>query len=203
MLRYLGWVGRATLCTALAGAAFAAPGETAAHASVAIAVSWEGLLEESSAAVIVTALEARAVWEDGRIYTYTHVRVDRSVAGELTLGGDAWVRTMGGIVGKIGQVVEGEAALIAGRSSLLFLHPGPVGAFEVTARAQGQFPVVSNDPKLPPYVVRGHAAGLIVRNAGNLAGRSNVLLAGELLHGRSVDDAAREVTSAWNRTHAP
>jgi hypothetical protein len=119
-----------TLTVLLVGAIFA----TDARASVSIAVTWDGLLKESSAAALVTSMEARPVWENGRIYTYTHVRVDRAVAGELASGGDAWIRTMGGIVGKVGQIVEGEASFAPGESSLLFVHPGPVGAFVVTAR---------------------------------------------------------------------
>ena len=95
---------------------------------------------------VVTAAESRAVWEDGRIYTYTHVRVDsRGRRRARQPGAEAWVRTMGGVVGKVGQIVEGEAAFAPGRPSLLFLRPGPVGAYVVTDRGQGQFPVVTDD----------------------------------------------------------
>jgi hypothetical protein len=133
-----------------------------ARASVSIAVTWEGLLHESAAAAVVMPVEARAVWENGRIYTYTRVHVDRAVAGELASGSEAWVRTMGGVVGKVGQIVDGEPVLVAGRPSLLFLRPGPVGAYEVTARGQGQFPVVTEDPKVGPRVVRNRSVGAIV-----------------------------------------
>ncbi|MDP9149079.1 MAG: hypothetical protein M3O36_03935, partial [Myxococcota bacterium] len=110
-----------------------------AKASVSIAVTWDGLLRGSAAAAIATPVQSTAVWEDGRICTYTRVRIDRVMAGTMATGDEAWVRTLGGIVGDIGQLVEGEAALDAGRPSLLFLRSGPVGAFEVTARGQGQF----------------------------------------------------------------
>jgi hypothetical protein len=170
------------------------------RASVSIAVSWEGLLQESSSAAIATPFESRAVWENGRIYTYTHVRIDRSIIGDTATGGDAWVRTMGGIVGKIGQSVEGEAILSLGHSSLLFLRAGPVSSFEVTARGQGQFPVVAgSDPTQPAHVVRNNAVGLLLARRGPPA---TAPLAGEFLHGRSIDDAAREVNFAWGRTHA-
>ena len=59
---------------------------TNAPASVSIAATFDGLLHESSTAAVVTAAESRPVWEDGRIYTYTHVHVDRAVAGELGTG---------------------------------------------------------------------------------------------------------------------
>src|SRR5271154_6146206 len=68
-------------------------------ASVSIAVSWDDLLHASAEAAIVTPTDAHSAWEAGRIFTYWHVRVDRAIAGTLLAGGDAWVRTMGGIVG--------------------------------------------------------------------------------------------------------
>jgi hypothetical protein len=170
------------------------------RASVSLAATWEALLHESTAAVVVTPIEARAVWEDGRIYTYTHVNVDRAIAGELASGASPWVRTMGGVVGKIGQIVDGEPVLVPGRSSLVFLHPGPVGAFEVTARGQGQFPVVVDDPRLPARVVRSNSAGAILPRPGN-AGAPR--LAAEVIHGRPVDDVAREIAADWARTRLP
>src|SRR5579872_6119804 len=103
-----------------ASAACAALAASDARASVSIQVTWDSLLRESTAAAVVTPTDAQSVWENGRIYTYTHVHVDRAVAGELATGSDAWVRTMGGIVGKIGQRVEGEAVLAPGHASLLF-----------------------------------------------------------------------------------
>ncbi|MGH7295201.1 MAG: hypothetical protein ACRELB_09720, partial [Polyangiaceae bacterium] len=160
-----------------------------ARASVSIAVTWDGLLRESTAAVVATPVEAKPVWENGRIYTYTRLRITRAVAGELAPGDDAWVRTMGGVVGKIGQLVDGEAVLAPGQSSLLFLHPGPVGAFEVTARGQGQFPVVAGDGKAPTHLVRSTAAGALVAPR-LLHSQAPPRLAADVVHGRGVDDVA-------------
>jgi hypothetical protein len=174
---------------------------TPSYASVSIAVSWEGLLQESSSVAIATPFESKAVWENGRIYTYTHVHVDRAIAGELAQGAEAWVRTMGGIVGDTGQSVEGEAILGLNQSSLLFLHPGPASTFLVTARGQGQFPMVkATDPTQPAHVVRNGAAGLLMERHDGVGAPER--LAGDVLHGLSIDDAARQVTSAWSRTHA-
>jgi hypothetical protein len=170
-----------------------------ALASVSIAVTWDGLLRESTAAAVVTPVEARTVWEGGRMYT--HVRVDRALAGELATGGDAWVRTMGGVVGKTGQLVEGEPVLAPGQPSLLFLHPAPVAAFDVTARGQGQFPVVSDDKPLP-HLVRSTSAGTLVAPRARAAAPT-APLAADVVHGRAVDDVARDVAAAWSRTHAP
>jgi hypothetical protein len=203
---------------------------TNAPASVSVAATWDGLLHESSAAALVTTLESRPVWEGGRIYTYTHVHIDRAVAGELGTGSEAWVRTMGGVVGKVGQIVEGEAAFAPGDRSLLFLRKGPSGAFVVTARGQGQYPVVDDDPKQPPHVVQSHSIGMILppravpvapagtttpaapaasgapATTGVTASSVTVAaprLAAEALHGRPVDDVAREIAAAWAAAHAP
>lgn len=210
---------------------------TNAPASVSVAATWDGLLHESTAAALVTTLESRPVWEGGRIYTYTHVHIDRAVAGELGTGSEAWVRTMGGVVGKVGQIVEGEAAFAPGDRSLLFLRKGPAGAFVVTARGQGQYPVVDDDPKQPPHVVQSHTIGMILPPravtapstatappgtattpaapappaasgapaTGVTASSVTVAtprLAAEALHGRPVDDVAREIAAAWAAAHA-
>jgi hypothetical protein len=175
---------------------------TEARASVSIAVTWEGLLQESTAAALVTPLDAQSLWENNRIYTYTRVRVDRVVAGELSAGGEAVVRTMGGIVGRTGQRVEGEAVLTPGQPALLFVHsiPGrPAGTFAVTARAQGQFPVVADD-KTPPHLVRSNSAGALV--PPHLLGPVPAgPLAADVVHGRAVEDVALDVSTAWGRTH--
>ncbi len=175
-----------------------APGR--ARASVSLPVPWERLLQESTQAVIATPIDARAAWEGGRIYTYSRVHIDRAITGVLPTGGEAWVRTMGGVVRDIGQQVEGEAELVPGQSSLLFLQPAPNGAFHVTARAQGQFPVIPATSQQPAHVVRSRAVGgLVALSVRPPAGLP--ILASETLHGLSVDDAVRAVLSAWNRTH--
>ncbi len=172
-----------------------------ALASVSIAVTWDGLLQASTEAIVATPTEARSAWERDRIYTYTHIHVDRAIAGQLAKGSDAWVRTMGGIVGDTGQRVEGEPELVQGATSLLFLQPGPNGTYHVTARAQGQFPVVPTSGTRVAYVVRSTAVGALVRSQSQAAA-GPVVLASDALHGRTVDDAALEVVSAWSRTHA-
>jgi hypothetical protein len=196
-----GLLPRVAVWMALSSVSLGVASSPDARASTSLAVTWEGLLRESTAAVIVTPLDSSAAWENGRIYTYTRVRVDRSVSGQLASLTEVSVRTMGGVVGKIGQSVEGEAVLVPQQPSLLFLHPGPAGAYDVTARGQGQFPVVADDSKVPARVVRSHAVGLLFvpRVAPPLAAPQ---LAADLLHGRFVDDVAREIAAAWDRAHA-
>jgi len=187
----------ASLVLVLSGAAI--PWNRAA-ASVSVAVSWDGLLGGSTEAVIATATGTRSAWEGGRIYTYSRVHVERAIAGTLAPGGEALVRTMGGIVGDVGQQVDGEAELVVGQASLLFLQPGPNGSFHVTARAQGQFPVIPATPQQPAHVIRARSLGGLVL-ARVQAPAVPAALAGDTLHGRPVEDAVREVLAAWGRTH--
>jgi hypothetical protein len=175
-----------------------------ARASTSLAATWEGLLHESSTVAVVTALETRGVWEDGRIYTYTRVHVDRAVEGDLGTGQETWVRTMGGVVRNTGQRVEGEASFDLGVPSLVFAHPGPAGAYVVTARGQGQFPLLSSgsEKDARPRVVRGPSLGLLIapRPPGTGAAPR---LAAEVVADRFLDDVARDISADWPRLHVP
>lgn len=137
---------------------------TDAHASVSIAVAFDALVKDADSVGIVTPVESKSVWEDGRIYTYTRVKVDQSVAGELATGSEGWVRTMGGVVGKIGQMVDGEPVFTPTKSSMVFMRKFKQGGtWEVSARAQGQYPIVEEtvDKKTIKKVIRSHAAGVL------------------------------------------
>jgi hypothetical protein len=171
-----------------------------APASVSIAVTWESLIRQSTGAAVVTPQSGLSVWEGGRIYTYTQVHVEQSVAGDAP-SGDAWVRTMGGVVGKVGQLVDGEAVLAPGQRSLLFLKSGPVGAFDVTTRGQGQFLVKADGPSAPAYLARSRSVGMLLppRPTGAVAPGA---LAADIIDGRAVDDVARDVAAAWGALHA-
>ena len=194
---------RSALIALMLAAAAVAPATFStrdAAASVSIAVTWDSLLQASTFAAMVTPTNATSVWEAGRIYTYTQVHVDRAIAGDAGGADSVWVRTMGGIVGSIGQVVDGEAVLTVGRPSLLFLHAGPAGTLQVTARGQGQFPLVV-DAKKAARLSRSSAVGGLVlpkRSASSAA----PVLAADRVHGRLVDDVARDVAAAWPLVHA-
>src|SRR5687767_3847324 len=100
---------------ALALAAASGSAATDAGASVSIAVPFEALVKDADAVTVSSPLDAKSVWEDGRIYTYTKVKVEQGVAGDLPAGAETWIRTMGGVVGKIGQLVDGEPVFSAGK----------------------------------------------------------------------------------------
>jgi hypothetical protein len=165
------------LAACIAGAPIAAAvvtfSPTEAQASVSIAVTYDALVKDADAVGVATPVEKKTVWEDGRIYTYTRVKIDQNVAGELPSGSDGWVRTMGGVVGKVGQLVDGEPVFTPGKPSLVFMRKLKAGApreggalatggtWEVSARAQGQYPVVSDETGKIRKVVRSTSVGML------------------------------------------
>jgi hypothetical protein len=193
------------------------------EASVSIAVSVAGLVKSSTAVAIVTATETKNGYEGSRIFTYTHVKVDRPIAGDIATGADAWIRSEGGIVEHIGMHVDGEPSLAVGKSSLVFLLPAmngttPVaGLYEVTARGQGQFPVVIDAPTGRARVIKSATAGVTLKpkttamsdtgpkNASSASASlssPNVRLAAEALHNREIDDVAQDIAHEWATYHA-
>jgi len=180
-------------------------GGSEARASVSIALSFEDLLQRSSAVAVVTPTEQRSLWEGDSIATYTHVRIDRIVSGELA--GEVWVMTRGGRVGDIGQLVEGEATFVVGHPVLVFLRPhvdsltrAPTNALSVVERAQGHFPI-EPDPQGRPRLALARDLGTLVSPSGARPSADAPPLARDVLSGRTLDDAARTIASAWAKTH--
>ena len=192
-----------------------------ARASVSIAVAFDALVKDADGVALITPVDAQSVWEDGRIFTYTKVKIDQPVAGEVGgAGAEGYVRTMGGVVGKIGQMVDGEPVFVSGKSSLLFLRKLKAGnVFEVSERAQGQYPLILDEVRKSRKIVRSANAGMLLppRNASAAGSSSQVQtqsvsgateiakvpmrIAQEVMHDRPVDDAAREIATAWRRLH--
>ena len=224
---------RSSLLVALLTGAFTAgitaalavlvPGD--AQASVSIAVGYVALVKDADAVGVVTPVESKTVWEEGRIVTYTRVKVDQGVAGDLGTGSEGWVRTLGGVVGKIGQLVDGEPVFTPQKPSLLFMRKWKTGGtWEVSARAQGQFPilVVSNGDAANAVaqrrVMRSTAVGMLLPPkpastvvvgpapvktgpSGAADSVAQVRLAGEVLHDRPLDEVARDIAASWKTLH--
>jgi hypothetical protein len=158
------------------------------QASVSLLISLDDLVAASSTVVVATAGEKTSVWEDWpsgrRIVTYTKLTVERAVVGSP--GAEVWVRTLGGAVGTIGQVVSGEAQIAPGSRSLLFLAKAKAdNAMMVTAMAQGHFPVLAADAVKgsPPRLTSSPDAGTL------LPRRGPTLSARERLVGVTLDEA--------------
>ncbi|HEY8077017.1 MAG TPA: hypothetical protein VIF62_22980 [Labilithrix sp.] len=197
-----------SICLA-AGVAGSALVPTDAHASVSIAVGFDDLVKDADGVALATPTDAKAVWEGGRIVTYTKLKVDQGVAGETTTGQELWVRTLGGVVGKIGQLVDGEPVFSPNKQSLLFLRKFSQGTYEVSARAQGQFPILVDDASKARRVGKNANVGVLFppkpRTLDTKEAKmesTQIRLASEALHDRGVDDATKEIADAWKKAHA-
>lgn len=172
--RFLWLMGSATAVITL-------PGRRAA-AGIARAVTLAELVRGSERAVVATTLSADGRFEHvggrRRIVTYSRLRVDE-VAGGPSDGGEVWVRTLGGRVGDIGQVVHGEAVLLVNEPCLVFLSPSAEGALTVTAMGQGHYPIrpdsrgerrTAPSPRLAELVGQGAVAELAGRRVAEATG---------------------------------
>lgn len=174
-----------------------------AQASVAIAASLEDVARTSSVIARVTALDRESRWEEGRIVTYSRVRVDDVIAGATPSGArELRIRTLGGRVGNIGQLVEGEAALAPSERSIVFLavrsgeRPSDV---VVVGRAQGQL-LIRRDLH-GHEIVRIGAAGEIVARAVRPPLRAHGQPIMEL-DGAALDAVILSAKRAWEVGHA-
>ncbi len=195
------------LALALAWSAATGLAPREARASVAIAVSYEHLVASASSVALVTPLEARSAWEGARIVTYTRARVDRWIAGGEAASSEIWVRTLGGQVGDLGQLVDGEARFTVGEPSLLFLRAVAPGAraFVVASRAQGQFTLRADNAVT--RLARGPGGGLVLppqrtpRAATIVVGGPTEMLAGDVLDRMELSAACVELASAFAAAH--
>jgi hypothetical protein len=116
-----------------------------ADAAVARALGIRELVDRSKRVVVATPLDQACEWQviggSRRIVTLTRVRVEELVTGATPEASELMVQTLGGRVGKIGQLVEGEAQLLVGESSLVFTREALSGLYAVTAMAQGHYPI--------------------------------------------------------------
>jgi len=153
----------------------------AAKAGVARPVALRELVRGSRWVIVGTPLEAIGRWEEvgkaRRIVTYHRIRVDRALGSKAPSESELWVRTLGGRVGNIGQIVHGEAELTHGEGSVLFLAPSKDGILEVTAMSQGHFPLLADARGVQRLAVSPRLSQLVGGGASavrRLVGRSVV-----------------------------
>ncbi|MBK8259493.1 MAG: hypothetical protein IPK82_43405 [Polyangiaceae bacterium] len=165
-------------------------GVKSAEASVSVLLSLDELLTASSSVVVGTAVERKSQWEEfptgKRIVTYTKIKVEKTITGSNST--EVWVRTLGGVVGELGQSVAGEAQIATGSKSVLFLMKR--GETTVVAgMAQGHFPVV-NDDKGTARLKLSPDAGTQLRPPGP------VVIARDQLVGQTLETAVSTITKA-------
>jgi hypothetical protein len=132
----------------LAGASLPAVG----WATTARAVSLPQLVGLSRYALVGTPTEASSRWErvgsSQRIVTYLRVEVSHPIDGRPPPERTLLVRTLGGTVGDIGQLVHGEARFELGAQAVVFLASNDQGVLGVTAMAQGHYPLAIEADKI-------------------------------------------------------
>jgi hypothetical protein len=120
-----------------------------AFATMARAITLPELVGLSQYALVGTATDASSRWEtvegSRRIVTYTRVEVTQPIDGRPPPDTTLLLRTLGGRVGDIGQLVHGEARFELGAPSVVFIAPDEDGVFGITAMAQGHYPL-GTDP---------------------------------------------------------
>lgn len=173
-----------------AGAIALVAGASVAEASLFREATLELLTQRSSLVIEGTPVEARSIWEETpsgrRIVTYTRVVPSRTVVGAAS--GDVWVRTLGGRVDNVGQIVEGEASLGLNRKSLLFLRTSGAGVMAVTEMGQGHYLVQSDDKGI--HRLRSLFPAHLAQRSPEVTG------ARQVLEGKSIDDAAKVIVAA-------
>lgn len=202
------------LCLALASATLSAA-PRAAEASVSIAVRFDALVADADLIAEAEPLEHRSVWENGRIYTYTRLAIREAVAGADER--EVWVRTMGGVVDKVGQLVDGEPVFAQGARTLVFLHrlrDVQQPTWVVSARAQGQYSIVRDlDPKTPVLERSSRVGTLVAPRVAATEGQRSLAaattrpattgpLAQDILQGRKLADAKRDIQARFRELHA-
>jgi hypothetical protein len=145
---------------------FAAP----AQATLVRGLSLESLARESDAIVLGTSLSASSHWAElggrSRIVTDTLFRVDEVVAQAIASHDEFLVQTLGGTIGDLAALVDGEATLGLAERCLLFLvADGEV--MRVAGMAQGHYPLLADpkrtlrllkSPRLPKLLVNSELA---------------------------------------------
>lgn len=117
-----------------------------ARASMARAVSLKALTRSSQHIIVGTPVDAESRWEvlggRERIVTYSRVVVSELVAGADPKQGELLLRSLGGRVGQVGQIVHGEAELAIRQPALLFIGQTEAPLLFVQAMSQGEYPLV-------------------------------------------------------------
>lgn len=137
-------------------------------AGAAHPISLTDLVHRSRFVVVGTSREATSAWEPGargsRIVTYSRVEIQQTVDGRSVPDTQLYVRTLGGRVGDIGQIVHGEAQLELNAPSVLFLRDGLNGAMSIVAMAQGHYPLQDDDERTPRLQLSPHLGDLTVQD---------------------------------------
>lgn len=160
-----------------------------AFAGAARPITLADLVSRSKHVVVATPRVADSTWEEiggsRRLVTYTRMTIDDALDERAMSDSEVLVRTLGGRLGPLGQVVHGEAELRRDETSVVFLKARQDGTFHIAGLAQGHYPLLTDNhdvrrlttsPHLPTYVgEKASAATTQLSGQSLLAARSLVL----------------------------
>ncbi len=140
------------------------------HATLVRGMTLSELVGRSQHVLVGTPLaaECRYLTIGGRrmLITETRLRVEGVLALQAPPETELVVRTLGGHLGREGELVHGQAQLTPGARCAAFFERAPDGACWVTGMAQGHYPLENADgslvlrasPQLPTILQREHSA---------------------------------------------
>ncbi|OQB13518.1 MAG: hypothetical protein BWY17_02795 [Deltaproteobacteria bacterium ADurb.Bin207] len=182
---------RVFLATVLIGFAlsFGTFGIRQAQAHTFIDMPLSYLAKTAHRVIVGVPVENMSVWESTeggrRIVTYHRVQISAHIVGDGER--EVWVRTLGGVVEGIGQLVHGAASLRPQQPVLLFLVERVDKTYSVVGMEQGSFPVRIDKTRMTVESRRmAHAP---------LAGKPGVKPA-SVLEGLSLGEARRLIMEA-------
>ena len=107
------------------------------------------LVRRSTMVVVATPVSSESHWatigNTERVVTDHTLEVSWTLRGDDVTGKDVVVRTLGGTVDGVAQLVYGEARLRMGQASLLFLVTDRDSMLHVLGMAQGHYPAAPDD----------------------------------------------------------
>ena len=116
-----------------------------AEATLMRGLPLRSMIAQSEHVVLLTALESRclSIPIGGRpaLITETRLRVEDAFAQRVPKSSELLVRTLGGVLDGVGELVHGQAEFARAVRCLAFLTRGPDDSLWVTGMAQGHFPV--------------------------------------------------------------
>lgn len=185
---------RRSLLGALGAGAFASLDlSRTAHATLVRGLTLEELSAQSARILLGTPLDASSQWAmvggRRRIVTDTRIRVEDVVAKTPPEDSEILVRTLGGTVGTIGALVHGEAEFALDEQCLIFLRTLPDALHQVTAMAQGHYPL-RPDPRQVLLLQHSPRATEVLARDGTAIRR---------LVGRELPEARRLIREAIQR----
>ncbi|HEY4157589.1 MAG TPA: hypothetical protein VGM29_05810 [Polyangiaceae bacterium] len=143
----------------LAASAFTVLGNRTAHATVMRALSLQALAQRSDRIVLGRALGARSHFQNfpgsQRIVTDVEFQIEDVLGKAPPAESVLAVRMLGGVVGRSGEYVAGQAEFELGAPCVVFLRQLARGGepYWLTGMAQGHFPVLTDEagtPRLTP-----------------------------------------------------